>query len=310
MKCEAKSAWTSALLLAAAAALPTAFLAPLPAAAQGWNAEVTDTPKSVQATGRKLTRAAAARAAARAQAQAEVEKRETIREKTPARLPVPPQAPIATAPSMPSAATASAEPPAPANPAPAGAATAVEDEEPDDPFADIRLSQRRAGGEVETTQVVTGAPGGTSIAVGPSETSAASQYCMNIADAAIDARIAWQRQNLAELEKEVQKRTAELEGRTAEFQRWLQRRNDFAEKAKKTVVDIYTKMKPDAAALQLQSLDEETAAAVIIKLDPRSASAVMNEMDPIQAARLTAIISGAAKLPGKPRPPTPQGNRS
>jgi flagellar motility protein MotE (MotC chaperone) len=305
---ETKSGWTSALLLAAA--LPVAFLSSLPAGAQGWNAELTDAPKPAPAAGRRLTRAAAARAAARAQAHTDVAKRETVQEKTQATLPEPSQAPVGAAPFIPPRSAEPAVPHEPAGPASARAAAAAEEQEPDDPFVDIHVNQRPAGGEVETTQVVPGSPGGASIAVGPSETSAASQYCTNIADAAIDARIAWQRQNLAEVEKEIQKRTAELEARTAEFQRWLQRRNDFAEKAKKTVVDIYTKMKPDAAALQLQALDEETAAAVIIKLDPRSASAVMNEMDPTQAARLTAIISGAAKLPGKPRPPTPQGNRS
>jgi flagellar motility protein MotE (MotC chaperone) len=65
-------------------------------------------------------------------------------------------------------------------------------------------------------------------------------------------------------------------------------------------------MRPDAAALQLQSLDEETAAAVLVKLDARTASAVMNEMDPMQAARLTSIISGASKLP-RPRAAPPAG---
>jgi flagellar motility protein MotE (MotC chaperone) len=168
--------------------------------------------------------------------------------------------------------------------------------------AEITASQAAAPLTAETDgPETTGAPG---------DDSAASQYCNNIVDAAIDARITWQRQNLAEAEKELAKRTAELQAKTAEFQRWLTRRDEFAEKAKKQVVDIYTKMKPDAAALQLQALDEETAAAVVIKLDPRAASAVMNEMDPIHAARLTAIISGAGKLPSKPKAPGSQGNRS
>ena len=49
---------------------------------------------------------------------------------------------------------------------------------------------------------------------------------------------------------------------------------------------IYARMRPDAAALQLAALDEETAAAVLTKLEPRTASLILNEMDPAQAARL------------------------
>lgn len=145
----------------------------------------------------------------------------------------------------------------------------------------------------------------------PVDRTPAAQYCNNIVDAAIDARIAWQRQNLAEAEKQIAQRTAELEAKTVEYQRWLAKRDEFAEKARKVVVDIYTKMKPDAAAAQIAQLDEETAAAVLIKLDPRVASAVMNEMDPQIAARITSIISGSAKGPKpKLRRPPPPGNRS
>jgi flagellar motility protein MotE (MotC chaperone) len=188
---------------------------------------------------------------------------------------------------------------------------AEQNDEPDDPFVDLKVIQRPADGEVLTTQVVPGENQTPTEAAPPAERGAVSQYCTNIADAAIDARIAWQRQNLAEAEKEVQKRTAELEVKTAEYQRWLTRRDEFAQKAQKAIIDIYSKMKPDAAALQLQALDDETAAAVLIKLDARVASAVMNEMEPVQAARLTAILSGAAKGPGsRPRQAPPAGNRS
>jgi flagellar motility protein MotE (MotC chaperone) len=183
--------------------------------------------------------------------------------------------------------------------------------EPDDPFADLKVMERPAEGEMLTTQVVPSETRAQSESAPPAERGAASQYCTNIADAAIDARIAWQRQNLAEAEKEVQRRTTELEVKTAEYQRWLTRRDEFAQKAQKAIIDIYSKMKPDAAALQLQALDDETAAAVIIKLDARVASSVMNEMDPAQAARLTAILSGAAEGPrSRSRQAPPAGNRS
>ena len=132
----------------------------------------------------------------------------------------------------------------------------------------------------------------------------AREYCLNIADPAADARFAWQKKVLAGIEQEIAKRVELLEAKTAEYQRWLARRDEFSKKAQESVVTIYARMRPDAAAAQLVAMDEETAAAVIARLDPRNASAILNEMDATQAARLTATIGGAANvnLPGKSRP--------
>jgi flagellar motility protein MotE (MotC chaperone) len=129
----------------------------------------------------------------------------------------------------------------------------------------------------------------------------AREYCLNIADAAADARRAWQKKTFADLELEIAKRIELLEAKTAEYQRWLARRDEFSKKAQEIVVTIYARMKPEAAAAQLVAMDEETAAAVLTKLDPRNASAILGEMEPTQAARLTATINGAANvnLPGR-----------
>jgi flagellar motility protein MotE (MotC chaperone) len=129
----------------------------------------------------------------------------------------------------------------------------------------------------------------------------AREYCLNIADAAVDARFAWQKKTLADLEAEIAKRVELLETKTAEYQKWLARRDEFSKKAQDSVVTIYARMKPDAAAAQLVVMDEETAAAILAKLDPRNASAILNDMEVTRAARLTATISGAANvnLPGK-----------
>jgi flagellar motility protein MotE (MotC chaperone) len=133
------------------------------------------------------------------------------------------------------------------------------------------------------------------------------QYCSNIASAAADARFAWQRQTLLDTEEQVKKRIEALQAQIAEYQKWLARRDEFSKKAQAAVTDIYSKMRPDAAAQQLMVLDEETAAAVISQLNPRNASAVMAEMTPNEAARITAIISASSKGPkGKP-PVQPQG---
>lgn len=133
------------------------------------------------------------------------------------------------------------------------------------------------------------------------EPGLARDYCVNIADAAADARFAWQKKTLADLEKELGQRIALLDQKIAEYQRWVARRDEFSQKARENLVIIYSRMRPDAAAAQLTAIDLETAAAVLTKLDPRNASAILNEMDPTYAARLTGTIAGAAS----PSPPTP-----
>lgn len=125
--------------------------------------------------------------------------------------------------------------------------------------------------------------------------SKSNAYCINIADAAADARFALQKEALDKMEKEIEGRLKILEAKRAEYEEWLRRRNEVLQKADETVVAIYSRMRPDAAATQLTNMDEEIAAAVIAKLNPRSASAVLNEMEPARAAQLANIITDAPK---------------
>lgn len=158
--------------------------------------------------------------------------------------------------------------------------------------------------------------GGTKSAGEPSRSSTgemkpAQQYCINIANAAADARLLWQKQVIAEVEQELDKRIASLEAKTAEYQKWLARRDEYSKKAQEQLVGIFSKMRPDAAAPQLAASDEETAAAVLSKLDTRISSAILSEMEPNQAARLTTIMVGAGKTsPGKSARVGPDGRRS
>lgn len=143
------------------------------------------------------------------------------------------------------------------------------------------------------------------IETGAAEAKPARDYCANIADAAADARLAWQKKSLAEIEAEIEKRIGLLEAKTAELRQWVARRDEFSKKAHEGLIRIYARMKPDAAAVQLANLEEETAAALLTKLEPRNASAILAEMEPAKAAKLTATISGAAKVP-PPAPPPPK----
>ncbi len=131
------------------------------------------------------------------------------------------------------------------------------------------------------------------------DTDLARRYCVNLADAAADARIAWQKAKLAEAEQQIDKRIAALEAKTAEYRIWLERREEFSRKVTKKLVEIYAKMEPEAAAMQLVSMDEEAAASILAKLDPRNSSTILNEMQPAKAARLAATLVGAARMAQK-----------
>lgn len=121
-------------------------------------------------------------------------------------------------------------------------------------------------------------------------------YCVNITNAALDARYLRQKKFLEDLKEDVKKRTTELEGTIATYQQWLKRRDEFVSKAQDSLVAIYGNMKSEAASKQLAELEEETASSVLVKLEARQSSAILGEMDPKKAARLMEIIAGAGKF--------------
>ena len=65
-------------------------------------------------------------------------------------------------------------------------------------------------------------------------------------------------------------------------------------KAEDNVVEIYSKMKPDAAAERLASVDPILAAGILMKLDPRQAGVILNEMKTKPAAELTGVMAAVA----------------
>lgn len=130
----------------------------------------------------------------------------------------------------------------------------------------------------------------------------AIQYCRNIADAAADARFTRQKEALQAMEKDIEGRLAQLEAKRAEYQDWLQRREDFLKKADEALVAVVSQMRPDAAAAQMAAMNENMAAALLSKLSPRVASAILNEIEPQRAARLTSTMVGLSRraTEGKP----------
>ena len=133
----------------------------------------------------------------------------------------------------------------------------------------------------------------------PQQLSPAEQYCSSVVDAAAAAQIAQQTSNLEKARKELAERVALLDAKTAELKSWIKKREDFTAHATASLVEIYSKMKPDAAAGQMTTMDELTAAALVSKLSPKASSLVLAEMDATKAARLTAIIANAGEIATK-----------
>ena len=121
-------------------------------------------------------------------------------------------------------------------------------------------------------------------------------FCNNVADPAVDARMAWQLRELEKAETLLRERIAEVEAKRAEYEKWMALRDDFLKKAEAQVVEIYSRMKPDAAATQIAGMADETAAAVLAKLSPRSSSAIFNEMDTARAAHLADLLGGMRRV--------------
>ena len=130
----------------------------------------------------------------------------------------------------------------------------------------------------------------------PMELPATAAYCENIGDAAEEARAAFRAKYLKKLENRIEDRMAALEAKRTDVEKWMKRREDFIERAQQILVEIYTAMRPEAAAQQISIMDDETAAAILLKLKPRTASAILNDIKPKRAARLAAVIAGSATV--------------
>ena len=122
----------------------------------------------------------------------------------------------------------------------------------------------------------------------------AERYCRNIADAAREAKFAWQVKTISDLEEALAKRTGELETKRADIEEWIKKREAFMALAEERLVGIYSKMRADAASAQIKELGPITAAALLMKLQPRISSAILNEMPAADAARLASLMVDAS----------------
>ena len=118
-----------------------------------------------------------------------------------------------------------------------------------------------------------------------------TKYCTNIAAAASDARFSWQTGKLAELEVRIKTRIQDLDAKQAELRGWIDKRDAMIKQANEKLVGIYAKMRPEAAAAQISTLDDDMAATVLSQLPQRPASAIFNELSADRASKLAALIA-------------------
>lgn len=121
------------------------------------------------------------------------------------------------------------------------------------------------------------------------------QFCANIAASSETLRLERRRKELAELEGEVSKRLEALEARQNELRSLVDRLDAFERNANEALVNLYSRMKPDAAAAQLAQLDEDIGAALVLQLKPKVSSAILGEMGAERAAALEKKISDLRK---------------
>ena len=103
-------------------------------------------------------------------------------------------------------------------------------------------------------------------AVATAKLDPVAEYCLNIADKATDARVAWQTENLEKLKTELDAKIVQLVSRQAEVQGWVEKQQEILSTAEAGLVEIYAKMDPEVAAERLTTLDLGLSSSLLRQL--------------------------------------------
>jgi flagellar motility protein MotE (MotC chaperone) len=123
-----------------------------------------------------------------------------------------------------------------------------------------------------------------------------TDYCESIKNPATEARYALQFKKLEDLQKKIDEKIALLDEKYQKNVAFENQQKEKMKAAQKVVVDIYSNMKPDIAAGQLELLDPEIAVAILDQLKVRVASSILNEMKGPSAAIITSMMAIEAKV--------------
>ena len=119
-----------------------------------------------------------------------------------------------------------------------------------------------------------------------SRDTALQQNCVNVANVATAARMAFQEKKLSELEQRLEHKLTEIQTRRQELKELLDRYDAFTNKADDTVIDIFQDEAEVCPHRNWRIWMMSSAAAILIKLRPKSSSAILNEMDTFHASCL------------------------
>ena len=122
-------------------------------------------------------------------------------------------------------------------------------------------------------------------------------YCFNVADLAVEARSTFLREELQQIESDVDRKLDLLDQKIAELKLWYEKRDAFLASANDSLVKIFQTMRPDAAAQQMSMLNPALSAALVAKLEPRVASVILNEMKADDAAKITSMLASSMEAP-------------
>lgn len=122
------------------------------------------------------------------------------------------------------------------------------------------------------------------------------RYCEVTATTAERTRLEKDRRELAAAATEMEKRIEALRAATAQHKEWLDRRTSFQAQAQESLVRIYSRMKPEAAAAHMGEMDPLVAAAMLARMDAKIAGAILAEVEPSRAGRIAGVVAGAAEL--------------
>ena len=96
------------------------------------------------------------------------------------------------------------------------------------------------------------------------------------------------------MQTEIEDRIVVLEKKRTELQQWVEKRERFSDAANESLVEVFAKMRPDAAAQRMEKLPGELTAALLTTLSPRAAGTILNEMSADRAAMVAVIMSAVA----------------
>ncbi len=119
----------------------------------------------------------------------------------------------------------------------------------------------------------------------------ATDYCESFSNVAAELRAKRQKEELESLKAALDRKLSEMNVRTAELRDMIARRDKMLSLASDELLEIYSQMEAEPAALQLEKINVDTAASVLRRLKPTLASEILAVMDVKRAAALIQIIA-------------------